>query len=97
MKKTKIFLTAGILVLAIAAVFANKANKAFFVDPTNVYYKDGATYRLGIASLSGTDNMWTITYSTGLNVATFVNNAGTSYDLYESDGSGGYSVIYKKF
>jgi len=86
MKKSRIFLGAGTLVLAVAAVFATKANKKFSPTIHTVYF-------------SGTSKEVFVTYSAtnGFSLLTTVNNLQnnlkTAYGaLYTSAGNIKYSA-----
>jgi hypothetical protein len=79
MNKVKMFFVAAALVLMTAGVFAGKAR---FAGPTNVYYKNGASYPALFLGLSGTDNLWS-TSSTTQGQA-FVIISGTQYPIYST-------------
>jgi type 1 fimbria pilin len=81
MKKSKVFIAVGAMLLAVTAVFAGKANKKYFSDTLNI-------------GLSGTPKVviptQTVLTTTSINIT---GNNEPNYKLFVTlnDGTGGHS------
>ena len=98
MKKSRVSVTAGALVLAAVSIFGTKANKKM-ANPVTIYYLNSAdnNYNKVLSQIVGADNFVFTTTSTNNAPAGIGNSAGSpiDYPLYYLDGSS-WQIVYNK-
>ena len=92
MKKSRIFMAAGTLILAITAIFATKANKKFFTTVQTAFA--GASTSQYIAKET-TANIMTTKNNSNLALYLYINGTKEGVLLTTSTNNSGKAVLYR--